>query len=108
MMYIPPSLQSKVFDETFRVLAPGGRLHLWDWELPTSLDPNKTHAAILLKISLPDSEITTGYGAPWPDIPLDLPYYRKLAKAAGFEVADERLDDTLFYLELIKPIELDK
>lgn len=52
-----------------------------------------------------DEEITTGYGAPWPGKTLDMPHYRNLAGAAGFEIKTERLNDNLFYMEMVKPLE---
>lgn len=69
------------------------------------LDPSKTHGAVVLNISLPDSEITTGYGTPWPEKTLDRPYYKNLARAAGFEIKTERLNENLCCLELVKPLE---
>ena len=50
--------------------------------------------------------MNTGYGTLWPDHPLDLPYYRKLAADTGFRVAAAKEQPGAFhtfFMELRKP-----
>ena len=63
----------------------------------------KEVGVVPLEVQLPDKLISTGYGVHWPPEPHDLPYYERVARAAGFEVAAKKVVDRWFYLELTKP-----
>lgn len=101
LMYIEPSAHQQVFEETHRVLAPDGRFLIWDVRLPPRPD-DKDVAVIPLSVALPSGEIDTGYGALWPDEPLDLAHYVTLTEDAGFKIVEQREPGHTFYLELRK------
>ena len=103
LMYIPESDHKKVFDEVFRVLVPGGHFLIWGVVFPERPDPNRDIAIFPLSVKLPNQEISTGYGALWPDKARDLSCYLRLGKEVGFQVISERAEGHVVYIELRKP-----
>ncbi|MCP4538784.1 MAG: methyltransferase domain-containing protein [Chloroflexi bacterium] len=106
LMYIKEPDQEKIFSEVFRVLAPEGQFFIWDVILsprPDEVDEKKEIAAFPLLIKLPDKEISTGYGARWPEKKQDLAYYVRLAEKAGFKVVTQKEHDRALFLQLQKP-----
>jgi len=101
-MYIDSKDHKQVFQEICRVLADGGRLLIWDILFPVSEDDQKEIAVFPLKITLPEKEITTGYGVRWPKEGQGLTHYLKLAEETGYEVIDQKTQDMWFYIELKK------
>jgi ubiquinone/menaquinone biosynthesis C-methylase UbiE len=107
LMYMRPAIQQKVCSEVFRALKPGGRWLIWDAVIPTAMESDTKGPVFRFRLQLPGKVIQTGYGTLWPDKPMDLDYYKALAKQAGFELAKaERRDGTFqtFTLELRKPL----
>ena len=103
LMYIQGCDHEKVFSEVFRVLAPGGRVLIWEVNFPRRLDEDWDVAVFLLSVKLPDQEINTGYGALWPEEEQDLSYYLRLAGKAGFDVVEQRENGRVLFLKLQKP-----
>jgi SAM-dependent methyltransferase len=101
-MYIAAADHEQVFKELFRVLAPGGRLLIWDVIFPKRLDEKKDVALFPLKITLPGKEINTAYGVTWPEEAQGMDHYIALAKKAGFEVITQKEHEGWFFLELMK------
>jgi SAM-dependent methyltransferase len=101
-MYIAAADHEQVFKELFRVLAPGGRLLIWDVIFPKRVDEKKDVALFPLKITLPGKEINTGYGVGWPENEQGMDHYIVLAKKAGFEVITQKENEGWFFLELMK------
>ncbi len=106
LMYVKGPDHEKVFSEVFRVLAPGGRFFVWDVILsprPDEVDEKKEIAAFPLLIKLPDKEISTGYGARWPEQKQDVAYYVRLAEKVGFKVVAQQEHNRVLFLQLQKP-----
>jgi SAM-dependent methyltransferase len=101
-MYISPTDHEKVFSEIHRVLAPGGRLLIWDAIFPEQIGEKKDRALFMLKINLPDTVINTGYGVRYPENEQGIAHYLELAEKTGFEVSSQKQAENWFYLELKK------
>ena len=101
-MYIASADHEQVFKELFRVLAPGGRLLIWDVIFPKRVDEKKDVALFPLKITLPGKEINTAYGVEWPKEEQGIDHYIALAKKVGFEVITQKENEGWFFLELMK------
>ena len=87
LMYMRPEIQKRAFAEAFRVLAPGGRWMIWDAAIPPALENDTRGPVFRFRFHLPGKVVQTGYGTFWPEKPMDLDYYSRLARETGFEIA---------------------
>ena len=101
-MYIQTADHAKVLGEVFRVLRPGGRLLVWDVNLPATPGPGKKTFVLPLVIELPDGRTApTMYGVGLKD--LNLARLIEAAEAVGFRAARSEESGATFFLELVKP-----
>jgi SAM-dependent methyltransferase len=106
LMYIPLSLYPRIFSEVYRVLTPGGRFLIWDVQCPPRRDPGKDILVIPLTLNLPDSQLSTGYGAAWPEEGRNIGDFTSPAEAAGFRIETVTELDSLVTVVLTKPLPL--
>ncbi len=100
LMYIDRSDHQQVFAEVRRVLAPGGRFLIWGVSILERVDGERDVLVVPLVVSLPSTEVETGYGVVWPEEPSGLPDYVELAEKVGFDVVQARDHGSVFYLKL--------
>jgi ubiquinone/menaquinone biosynthesis C-methylase UbiE len=106
LMYMRPEIQQRVFGEVFRVLTRGGRWIIWDAVIPRALENDTRGPVFRFRFQLPGKVVQTGYGTFWPEKPMDLDYYKRLARETGFEIARAEQQAGAFQtvtLELRKP-----
>ncbi len=103
LMYMKGEDHRRVFEEVFRVLAPGGRFLVWDAVFPPRGDETKDIAVFPISVDLPGGgTVSTRYGVRWPTEGRDAAYYARLAEAARFEVGAQRLTGQHVRVELGK------
>jgi SAM-dependent methyltransferase len=90
--------QRKILEETWRVLKPGGRFHMWDVDLSERPDTDKERFMVRLTYHVGNEVIGTGYGQRWPDESRGLKHYVALAEGAGFQHIGTERNRHIFYL----------
>lgn len=106
LMYMRPEVQQRVFGEVLRVLTRGGRWLIWDAVIPRALENDTRGPVFRFRFQLPGKVVQTGYGTFWPEKPMDLNYYKRLARETGFEIVKAEQQAGTFQtvtLELRKP-----
>jgi ubiquinone/menaquinone biosynthesis C-methylase UbiE len=103
LMFMPIKKHQQVISEVFRVLAPGGTLHVWDGKFPPRGRNAARYVGIQMSVNVAGEVISTGYGRNWPDEPLTLEYYDRLASVCGFVTKTISEDDCWFYTQWEKP-----
>lgn len=88
----------RAFEETFRVLKPGGRFHVWDVDVPEVPKTGKPVYAVQLKCLVHGVSCETAYARPWPKEARNSNYYKRVAEAAGFQHLDTGMSGCTFRL----------
>lgn len=101
LMFIPVDKQLKVLEEARRVLTPGGRLLIWDVEIPPAPSPEEKVGIFYFNFLLPSATVRTGYGTLYGDTTRGPAHYEALARRAGFEIRARRTQGRSFFLELL-------
>ena len=103
LMYMDEPSQAKAMAECFRVLKSGGRMRIWDVQLPVAPNPRQDMAVYPFTFRLPKETVETGYGTTFPKQPMDLEYYAQLAAKTGFVTEERQSVGRTFRLTLRKP-----
>lgn len=92
----------KVLSEAWRVLKPGGTLHIWDIDLSQHPPTDKECYSVRLRYKVGEYEAGTGYGMRWPADQRSVDYYVQLATDAGFQRLSTERNAHTFYLVFVK------
>ena len=102
LMYVPDTDRAAVLRETYRVLRPGAMLHIWDVTIPARGDSTQEAFVVPVKVELPGKTIETGYGVPWDGHEMSADSIARIARKAGFVVAEQVEKDETFQLTLTR------
>jgi SAM-dependent methyltransferase len=102
-MFMSPTDHEQVYRELNRVLAPGGRLLIWDFVLPKLADQRKRFALVPITFKLPGKEVNASYGTYLVPGGQGSAHFEDLAKKTGFVVVSKKSAQDWFFLELSKP-----
>lgn len=103
LLYVRDVDRAAVLGEAYRVLAPGGRLHVWDVVVPTPRTTSARLFVVPVRAQLPGRTIRTAYGVPWHNRAMSAASIAELARRVGFQIASSTAYDRAFYLVLSKP-----
>ncbi|MFX0068795.1 MAG: class I SAM-dependent methyltransferase [Promethearchaeota archaeon] len=101
MMYMMPSDHGKVLQEIHRVLKTNGDFFLWDLTIPKRFDEKKDIFGIILKVTIKDRVISTGYGVRW-NREQDIEYFRNKIGNSGFRILESKSEKEIFHLKCKK------
>lgn len=96
--YVPTAEQPALFAEAARVLRPGGRLHIWDADIPPREERTQRIYAVPLVVHLPDRTIETGYGTRWKGRTQTVDSLVRAGEGAGFVIEERHADGGLITL----------
>lgn len=99
LMYMPPQVQESVLKEVYRVLHPGGKVYVWDVNIPAVQDDGKDIFVAQLEVQLPSEIIRTGYGVQMIKTEENVGTVSARLKKAGFQrVQTENVNDQSYFI----------
>jgi ubiquinone/menaquinone biosynthesis C-methylase UbiE len=106
LFFVPEHAHEAIFKEVYRVLRPGGRLLIWDIEIPPYPGGPQTVFVVRLDVLLSDGRVVrTGYGVRWEERQRSMAGVIQTAESAGFTIDHHSLDAQVFHLIVQKPLQ---
>lgn len=99
LMYMSHTVQAQAVTQAFRVLRPGGSLHIWDAQI-TSAFPEPF--LIDVDVDASGTAVHTTYGVLQKDAAQDSHHILHLCQSAGLKLSLQKNYDGWFYLCLLK------
>jgi ubiquinone/menaquinone biosynthesis C-methylase UbiE len=103
LMYVAAADRPAVLRQAYRVLVPGGLLHVWDVAIPVPDARAPKTFAVPICAMLPGRTVRTAYGVPWKGHEMSADGIAHFARDAGFTVAAATQSDRTFHLVLTRP-----
>jgi len=103
LMYLRAEERWDAIQQIARVLKPGGKLLIWDTEIPVWEPGTDELIVVPLLVQTPEEEILTGYGVSWEGREQSAEAVVALGHAAGLEVTLRQTQGSVFHLEMVKP-----
>lgn len=105
MMYMKTRAdQLQVLRQAYRVLRSSGCMLVWDIDLPSCPDTNKTGYLVRLRYHVRGYKKRTAYGARWPTESRGEQDYIRMGEEAGFHHQATLRVGHIFWLEFVKPV----
>ena len=102
LMYVEKVDREKVLKESYRVLKPGGKLFVWDVIISSPKKKIRKLFVVPLKIKIDGRKIHTAYGTRWDSKFMSCTEIIDIAEKIGFKTISRNIDNSTFYIELIK------
>jgi ubiquinone/menaquinone biosynthesis C-methylase UbiE len=102
LMYMDANTKEKVLKESFRVLRSGGKLKIWDINIPQYNGGEKDIFLAHLNIKLPEEAIRVSYGIKMNEEKHHMDIIKKYCGEIGFNPILQEVNGDVFYIDLVK------
>lgn len=103
LMYVAARDRRQILEEAYRVLAPGGALHIWDVIIPAPGRRARKTFVVPVRVDLPGRTIRTGYGVAWKGREMSAEGIAETARSVGFVVTTVERSGRTFHIGLLRP-----